>query len=136
MTRSEWESLCDHCGQCCLHKLEDVDSGSVLYTSIVCQYMDLDSCHCTCYTDRTSRVPDCVQLTPDLIGQLAWLPDTCAYRLVAEGKDLLPWHPLVSGESDTVHLAGISIRGVAIPENCVHPDELMEYMVPADEPET
>ncbi len=97
MSRQEWESLCDGCARCCLHKLEDEDSGKVHYTSVVCKYLDESTCQCTNYQDRSSLVPDCVWLTPDTAEAFKWLPITCAYRLIAEGKDLKWWHPLVSG---------------------------------------
>lgn len=129
MSREQWESLCDHCGRCCLHKLEDIDSGEVFYTSVVCKYMDLDSCTCICYSDRTRMVPDCLELSRDLLSKLTWLPDTCAYRLLADGKELFPWHPLISGSPDSVHEAGISVRGKVTPETCVHPDELPENII-------
>lgn len=133
MTREQWESLCDHCGRCCLHKIEDIDSGNVFYTNVVCKYMDLDSCHCTCYSERTRLVPDCLQLSQDLLTKLSWLPDTCAYKLLADGKDLYSWHPLISGDPDSVHEAGISVRGNAVPETCVHPDELTENIIHFDD---
>jgi uncharacterized cysteine cluster protein YcgN (CxxCxxCC family) len=129
MSQAQWESLCDHCGRCCLHKLEDVDSGAVFYTNVVCRHMDAETCHCRCYAERSRRVPDCLVLTPELLDQLAWLPDTCAYRLLAEGKDLPRWHPLVSHDPESVHSAGISVRGKAVPETCVHPDELLENII-------
>ncbi len=116
MTPAEWESLCDGCGRCCLHKLQDEDTGQVHYTDIACRELDLQRCSCKHYPTRRDYVPDCVQLTADQVGQLAWLPSTCAYRLVAEGKPLPWWHPLVSGDPETVHLAGMSVRGRAVPE--------------------
>lgn len=135
MSQAQWESLCDHCGRCCLHKIEDLDSGAVFYTSVVCRYLDTETCHCSCYPERSQRVPDCLVLTPGVLKRLAWLPDSCAYRLLAEGKDLPSWHPLLSHDPLSVHKAGISVRGKAVPETCVHPDELVEniiHLAPAD----
>ena len=116
MTREEWESLCDSCGRCCLHKLEDVDTGQIVQTNVVCRLIDLESCRCTRYPDRQRLVPDCVVLSPDNVSSLPWMPSTCAYRLIAEGQDLRWWHPLVSGDPDTVHKAGIAITKIAVSE--------------------
>ncbi|MCX8044326.1 MAG: YcgN family cysteine cluster protein [Desulfobacterota bacterium] len=121
MSREEWESLCDGCARCCLHKLEDERTGTIHYTCIVCRYLDCETCQCTCYPQRTKIVPTCLQLTPETFMTIRFLPDTCAYRLIAEGKELAWWHPLVSGTSDTVHEAGISIRGKVLSEDFVHP---------------
>lgn len=111
MTDSEWESLCDGCGRCCLVKLEDEDTGDIYFTDVGCRLLDGTSCRCSDYRHRTKQVEDCVRLRPDNVGTLNWLPPTCAYRLLAQGKDLYWWHPLVSGDPKTVHAAGISIRG-------------------------
>ncbi len=111
MTETQWESLCDGCGRCCLVKLEDEDSGKILYTDVGCTLFDAATCKCRDYTNRQKKVSDCVRLTPETVRNLGWLPKTCAYRLVAEGKDLAPWHRLVSGSDATVHEAGISVRG-------------------------
>jgi uncharacterized cysteine cluster protein YcgN (CxxCxxCC family) len=116
MTREEWESLCDGCAKCCLHKLEDLDTGEVSYTNVACRLLDIGSCRCTNYPERQRLVPDCVFLTPELVDDLGWLPSTCAYRLVAEGQDLRWWHPLISGDPESVHRAGISVRGRVISE--------------------
>jgi uncharacterized cysteine cluster protein YcgN (CxxCxxCC family) len=124
MTRAEWESLCDGCAQCCRHKLEDSRTGAVRPTRIACRLLDLSTCRCLDYRRRRSRVPDCVRLTPDHVP--AWLPATCAYRRVAAGKDLPAWHPLKTGDAESVHRAGISIRGRAIGEREL-PGSLDDY---------
>ncbi len=111
MSDQEWESLCDGCGKCCLAKLEDAVSGEIHWTSIGCRLFDEKSCRCRDYDNRQEKVGDCVRLTPTNVGNIVWLPQTCAYRLVAEGNDLHWWHPLVSGNARTVHEAGISMRG-------------------------
>jgi hypothetical protein len=111
MTFQEWESLCDGCARCCLVKLEDEDSGEIHFTDIGCNLLDSKACRCQDYKQRNRRVPDCVRLTPSAVRSLSWLPVTCAYRLVSEGKDLPAWHPLVSGSPESVHEAGVSVRG-------------------------
>lgn len=116
MTPEEWESLCDGCGKCCLHKLEYVDTGEIAVTSVACRLLDLATCRCGDYANRKRRVPDCLMLTPESVAELPWMPTTCAYRLIAEGRDLYWWHPLVSGERRTVHDAGISVRDRVISE--------------------
>lgn len=116
MTVDEWEALCDGCGKCCLHKLEDLNTHKVHYTHVACRLLDTKTIHCTNYVRRKHLVPDCLQLSPDNITLYKWLPKTCAYRLLAEGKPLYNWHPLISGRSETVHEAGISVKGKCISE--------------------
>jgi hypothetical protein len=116
MTVDEWESLCDGCAKCCLHKLEDAASGEISYTDIACRLLDLGTCRCTNYVDRKRYVHDCISLDAEIVTQLGWLPSSCAYRLVAEGKNLAWWHPLVSGDPETVHRAGVSVRGRVVAE--------------------
>lgn len=128
MTRDEWESLCDGCARCCLQKLEDIDTGEIYYTQIVCNLMDQETCRCTQYEKRSELVPTCITLTPQNTRELTWMPDTCAYRLLAEGKPLPEWHPLISGDSETVVIEGISIKGQVISENDVPQDEWEYYI--------
>jgi uncharacterized protein len=128
MSRTEWESLCDGCGRCCLNKLEDEDTGEFLYTKAACKLLDLKSCQCTDYMNRAARVPDCVTLTAANVGELGWLPHSCAYRLLSDGESLKWWHPLVSGRAETVVEAGISVAGVAYSEEGITVDDLVEHL--------
>ncbi len=130
MSAQEWESLCDGCGRCCLVKLEDEDSGRYYFTDIACHLFDGESCRCGDYENRSSRVPDCVRLDAENVGTLGWLPRSCAYRLLSEGKGLPWWHPLVSGSPDTVFAAGISMRGGTISETEVPDTELEDHVKP------
>ncbi len=129
MSDVQWESLCDGCARCCLIKLEDEDTREVAYTRVVCGLLDVERCRCTRYPDRHLLVPDCVELGPDQAAAFRWLPTTCAYRTLAEGRDLANWHPLVSGDPETVHRAGISVRGRVLSEDHVHPEGLDEHII-------
>jgi uncharacterized cysteine cluster protein YcgN (CxxCxxCC family) len=130
MDKVEWESLCDGCGRCCLVKLEDEDTGRIHFTDVACRLFDAAACRCADYARRRRKVGDCIKLTPAMVRSLTWLPPSCAYRLIAEGRDLLPWHPLVSGSAQTVHEAGVSVRGrVAASETDVALDEYPNHIV-------
>lgn len=129
MTRAEWEALCDGCGRCCLNKLEDEDSGEIYFTAIACRELDIDTCRCRHYAERRQRVSDCVILHPGQTETLAWMPDSCAYRRLTEGKPLAMWHPLLSGSADSVHEAGVSVRPFAVPEQEVENEPLEDYIL-------
>lgn len=119
MTHTEWESLCDGCGKCCLHKLQDEDTGELAFTNAACRLLDRETARCSDYAHRRIKVPDCVRLTAKSAAKFNWLPATCAYRLLAEGKPLFPWHHLVCGDPEAVHRAGISVRGRVVSEDKV-----------------
>ena len=116
MTAAQWEAVCDGCAKCCLVKLQDEDSGEIVFTDIVCNLLDQQSCRCAHYEERTKLVPDCVKLTKDNLDKIDFMPPSCAYRLLHEGKDLPQWHPLVSGRADSVVEAGMSVKGRVIAE--------------------
>ena len=116
MTAAQWEALCDGCAKCCLVKLQDEDSGEIVFTDIVCNLLDQQSCRCTHYEERTKLVPECVKLTKDNLDKIDFMPPSCAYRLLHEGKDLPQWHPLVSGRADSVVEAEMSVKGRVIAE--------------------
>jgi uncharacterized cysteine cluster protein YcgN (CxxCxxCC family) len=123
MSRPEWEWLCDGCGRCCTVKFEDTGTGRVEFTNVACRQLDTKSCRCKNYAKRKTLVPDCISLTVRMVGKLHWLPSTCAYRLIDEGKDLPWWHPLVSGDPNSVHKAGISVRNKVVSEDEVEDAE-------------
>ncbi len=129
MTPEEWESLCDGCGRCCLNKLEDWDTGAIYWTSVACTLLDGTTCRCKNYERRFETVPDCVQLSPETVRTLKWLPPTCAYRLIRDGKDLYWWHPLVSKDPQSVHDAGISAKDKTISEDGMEPEDYENYLV-------
>ena len=116
LTREEWEALCDGCGRCCLHKLEDDDTGEIAHTNVACKLLDTGTARCGDYRHRRAFVPDCLRLTPRLVGQVAWLPDSCAYRLRAEGRPLREWHHLLSGDPTAVHQRGPGVAGRVVSE--------------------
>jgi len=130
MTATEWESLCDGCGKCCLVKLHDVDRDVYEFTDVACRLLDGRTCRCRDYRNRQRLVKDCVRLTTRNVTRLGWLPATCAYKLVADGEPLYWWHPLVSGDPETVHLAGISVRGRVVSETLVDEDDVVDHIVP------
>ena len=123
MNRAEWESLCDGCGRCCLHKLRDEETDEISFTNVACRLLDLKTSRCSDYARRQRRVPDCVRLTPQSLAGVDWLPPSCAYRRLHEGKDLPDWHPLVSGDPDTVRRAGAAVAGRALSERDAGPLE-------------
>ena len=129
MNATEWEQLCDGCALCCMHKLEDEDSGQVFYTDTACRLLDIDACRCTDYSNRVNIVRDCLVLSVDEPESFAWLPDSCAYKRLAKGKDLPEWHPLLTGDPESVHEAGISVRGKAVSENDRPVTDTMEFSV-------
>ncbi len=130
MTQKEWEALCDGCGKCCLNKLEDEDTGEVALTRIACRLLDDASCHCSQYDIRHQFVPECIVLSPKNLDQHAyWMPQTCAYRLIWQGKPLFDWHPLITGDPDSTHRAGVSMRGRTLPEFEVHEDDWEDHII-------
>ena len=129
MTAQEWESLCDGCGKCCLVKLQDEDTGALLFTNVACRLLNTETCRCGNYAKRQQLVPDCVKVTPDTAGALNFMPRTCAYRLLADGQDLPEWHPLVSGRRDSVHRARMSVRRRVVSEDDVEEEDLPDHIV-------
>ena len=129
MSNAEWESLCDGCARCCLNKLEDWDTGEIIWTNVACTLLDGETCQCKDYENRFDKVPDCLQLTPKLVSELGWLPPTCAYRLLNEGESLPDWHPLITGNPNSVFEAGITVKGRTVPEDGIEPDDYENHMV-------
>jgi uncharacterized cysteine cluster protein YcgN (CxxCxxCC family) len=130
LTRAEWEQLCDGCGRCCLVKLEDEDTGAIHYTDVACHLFEAGTCRCRNYARRRAHVPDCVKLTPQNVRSIPWLPPTCAYRLRAQGRELFAWHPLISGDPESVHRAGVSVRGrIGASEEEVETENLPDHIV-------
>ncbi|MBU0645119.1 MAG: YcgN family cysteine cluster protein [Alphaproteobacteria bacterium] len=130
MTPEEWEALCDSCGKCCLNKIEDADTGEVFLTRVACRLLDDQSCQCGQYQIRKNLVPECIQLSPETIETHAyWMPVTCAYRLLWQGRELPDWHPLLTGDPESVHAAGVSVRGRTVPEFEVDEDEWEDYII-------
>jgi len=129
MTLDEWEALCDGCGICCLYKVEDEDTCEVELTNIACRFLDLECIRCQLYDDRKQAMPTCIKLTPSKVETLQWLPDTCAYRLIMRGQPLPDWHPLVSGSQESIHEAGVSVKGNVIPESASNLNHIEEYVI-------
>ncbi|PZX16579.1 hypothetical protein LX81_01950 [Palleronia aestuarii] len=130
LSSAEWEALCDGCGKCCLNKLEDEDTGEVELTRVACRLFDDGTCRCANYEIRKQFVPECVVLTPSTLADAAyWMPRTCAYRLLHEGKPLYPWHPLISGDPESVHAAGVSAQGITVPEFEVDEEDWEEHII-------
>ena len=129
MNMVEWESLCDGCGKCCLVKLEDEDTHELYVTNVSCHLLDIETCRCRDYEQRLQKVPMCLSLAADKLEPLNWLPETCAYRLLAEGQELMNWHPLLSKDVDSVHEQGMSVRGFAQSEEYIHPDQLHDHVI-------
>jgi uncharacterized cysteine cluster protein YcgN (CxxCxxCC family) len=123
LNRNEWEALCDGCGRCCLHKLEDDETGEVIETNVACRLLDTATARCTDYRHRKAFVPDCLRLTPRLVKQVRWLPETCAYRRRADDRPLPPWHYLLTGSREAMVEAGACVAGKVIPEDEAGPIE-------------
>ena len=128
MSQGEWESLCDGCGRCCLYILHNEETGDVFETDVACKLFDAKKRRCTDYENRSARVPDCVRLTPQNANALHWMPETCAYRRLARGEGLPDWHPLITGDRDSVVRAGIAVSADLVPEDEID-DDLLESRI-------
>jgi uncharacterized protein len=133
MSHDEWEALCDGCGLCCLVKIEDEETAEVYNTTVSCIQLNIETCRCRDYENRLTDVPMCIQLTLENLSELNWLPETCAYKRLFEGKSLPPWHPLVSKDKNSVHDAGISVKWFAQSEEFIHPEQLADFVIISDE---
>lgn len=129
MTRAEWESLCDGCAKCCMHKLEDEDTGMIHFTGVVCRYLDQKKCNCTVYDKRRKLVPTCLQLEPGELDELHWMPSTCAYKLLNAGKPLPIWHPLIAGDRKAMIASGNTVTNKVISEEYVAEEDFQEHIV-------
>ena len=130
MTQDEWEALCDGCGKCCMNKLEDEDTGDVVLTCVACRLFDDTTCRCAQYDIRHQFVPECISLSPgNMDRNLYWMPETCAYKLLWQGKPLFDWHPLISGDAQTVHDAGVSMQNATHPEFEIPEDEWENHVI-------
>lgn len=129
LSQAEWEALCDGCGRCCLHKLEYEDTSEIAYTAVACRLLNLETAQCSDYPHRQKTIPDCVTLTPSNLSEIRWLPTSCAYRRLHEGRGLARWHPLISGKASSVREAGISVIGRVISEADVAEDEVEEHII-------
>ena len=128
MTTAEWEDLCDGCGRCCLIRFEDEVSGEVIPTRVACRLLDIGTCRCSDYANRKVYVPDCIKLTPWNVADLKWMPPSCAYRRINEGRGLAWWHPLVSGDPETVVSAGVSVKGQLVSETALaDPEDALDF---------
>jgi uncharacterized cysteine cluster protein YcgN (CxxCxxCC family) len=135
LSRAEWEALCDGCGHCCLHKLEDADTGAIEHTNVACKLLDTETACCSDYRNRKAYVPDCLRLTMKIVGEVAWLPESCAYRIRARGEKLPEWHYLICGSRDEIRKAGISVAGRVVSETEAGPLEhhIVEWPCPISE---
>ncbi|EQC47833.1 flagellin N-methylase [Bacteriovorax sp. BSW11_IV] len=133
LNETEWEALCDGCGRCCLVKLQDEDTNEILYTSISCKLLDPETCRCTDYKNRMMKVPNCMKLTPNSITEFGYLPETCGYRKVYEGRPLEDWHPLISGDKNSVHKSGVSVAYKVYPEHKIEYDDIQDFIIEFDD---
>ncbi len=132
LNETQWESICDSCCQCCAHKLIDEETDEIFKTNVVCKYLDTNQCQCTVYPERHKHVPDCIKITPDNAGALNWVPETCGYRLLAEGKPLPKWHPLETGDPLSAKKAGMAVTGKVISEADINEEDFEDYIVDDD----